>query len=175
MKPEVQLRPSEFSDRKTLAKLANNRKIWNNLLDRMPYPYTEKDAEEFIAFTKTEKPTQHFVIEYAGSAVGMIGLEIQEDVFRKTAQLGYWIGEPYWGKGIVTQAVGLMCNYGFEKLDIVRIQAGVFDFNLASQRVLEKNLFEKEAVLKNACIKNGSICDNILYVKLQYKIADVRL
>lgn len=164
---EISLDIPEFADGPEIARLANNRNIWNFLLDRMPYPYAEKDAEDFITWVRSQTPIQHFVIKLGITVVGVIGLEIQEDVFKKSANLGYWLGTPYHNKGIMTQAVKLMCNYGFEKMDIVRIQAHVFDFNVASQRVLEKCGFEREAILKDACFKNGQICDDVIYSKLK--------
>lgn len=153
------LRPLEFSDKQSLAALANNKKIWDNLRDYIPYPYSEDDAEFFIDQTKREHPRQNFAIEHDGKLCGVIGLLVQKDVYQKTAEIGYWLGEPYWGKGIATKAVELMITYGFKELHLVRIYSGVFEYNVASMKVLEKNGFAKEGIFKKAIFKNGKIFD----------------
>ncbi len=114
-----------------------------------------------------ENPKQTFAIEYSGQLCGGVGLIIQEDVYRKSAEIGYWVGEPYWGKGIASEAVTQLTEYGFNELNLLRIYAGVFDFNVGSMKVLEKNGFVKEGVFKNAVIKNGRICDEHRYCKLR--------
>ncbi len=152
----IKLRPFDLSDRKRLAELANNKKIWDNLRDAMPHPYLEKDAENFIAKCLSKNPMTFFAVECDGELVGSIALVPKTDVYRKSAEIGYWIGEPYWGKGIATKAISLIVEFGFKDLDIVRIYTGVYDYNLASQKVLEKNGFQKEAVFKKAVFKMGS-------------------
>jgi len=166
-KDSIRLRPFALSDIQRLAQLANNKNVWDNLRDYIPHPYTEKDAEDYIIFCNNQNPMTNFAIEYNNELVGTIGLILQKDVYRKSAEIGYWIGEPYWGKGIVTKAVELMVEYGFQNLDIIRIFTGVFDFNIGSQKVLEKNGFEKEAVFKNAIFKNGKICNEVKYAKIK--------
>ena len=165
---DVILRRLAINDAKPLAQLANNRKIWDNLRDYIRYPYKLEDAINFIQFIGKEKPEQTFAIcSKSGDVCGVIGLALQKDVYRDTAELGYWIGEPFWGKGIATKAVALITNYSFEQLDLRRIYAGVFDFNRASMRVLEKNGYAKEGVFKNAIIKNHQIYDEHRYAKLK--------
>jgi RimJ/RimL family protein N-acetyltransferase len=154
-----------MSDKARLAELANNRKIWNNVRDAFPHPYAVSDAEYFIGTTFKDEPQRIFAIEYEGQLCGMTGLHQQEDVYRLSAELGYWIGEPYWGKGIATQAVELMTQYGFRKLDLVRIYAGVFSYNAGSMRVLEKNGFTLEGILKKAVYKNGQMWDEHRYAR----------
>ncbi len=161
----VTLRNLRRTDKYRMAEMANNKKVADNLRDAFPYPYTVADAQKFINTSIGQKPQQVFAIEYQGKYVGNIGLYKQDDIYSRSAELGYFIGEPYWNKGITTRAVKLICDYGFRELDIVRIYSGVFDFNHASQRVLEKCGFEREAVLRNAVIKNGQICDEIRYAK----------
>ncbi|MCB0628356.1 MAG: GNAT family protein [Saprospiraceae bacterium] len=163
---KISLRPPRMTDKTRLADLVNNRKIWNNVRDMLPHPYAESDAEFFIGTTFKEEPQKTFAIEYEGQLCGMTGLHPQEDVYRLSAELGYWIGEPYWGKGIASQAVALITQYGFDKLDLVRIYAGVFEYNTASMRVLEKNGFVKEGVLRKAIIKNGAIWDEHRFSKI---------
>lgn len=166
-KDSIKLRPFALSDIERLAQLANNKNVWDNLRDYIPHPYSEKDAEEYIIFCNNQNPMTNFAIEYKDELVGSIGLILQKDVYRKSAEIGYWIGEPFWGKGIVTKAVELMVEYGFQNLDIIRIFTGVFDFNIGSQKVLEKNGFEKEAIFKNAIFKNGKICNEVKYAKIK--------
>ena len=161
----VTIRKFRRSDKSRMAEIANNEKVAVNLRDAFPSPYSLEHAEKFIAMCLRMKPYQVFAIEYGGEYVGNIGLHRNDDVYRKTAELGYFIGEPYWHKGITPRAVNLICDYGFRELDVIKIYSGVFSFNTASQRVLEKCGFEREAVLRNAVIKKGQICDEIRYAK----------
>jgi len=163
---KVKIRPLESSDKSDLAKLANNKKVWDNLRDYIPYPYNENDADIFINSTKKESPQQNFGIEYKDEICGVIGLIIQKDVYRRSAEIGYWTGEPYWRKGIASKAVELIIKYGFDELNLNRIFTGVFDYNTASMRVLEKNGFEKEGIFKNAIIKNGNVYDEHRYGRM---------
>ncbi len=163
---EIKIRPLELSDTSEIAILANNKNVWDNLRDYIPFPYSEDDAEFFINLSKNDDPTQNFGIEYHGKICGVIGLVIQKDVYKKSAEIGYWIGESYWGKGIATKAVELITAYGFSKLNLVRIYSGVFEFNVASMKVLEKNEYIKEGIFKKAIFKNGKIYDEHRYYKL---------
>ena len=163
----IKLREFTPEDKYRLADLANNKKIAINLRDGFPHPYTLKDAENFLNMCSKYDPPQLFAIEYNKLHVGNISLIKGNDVYRKSAEIGYFLGEPYWNKGIMTIAVNLICDYGFQNLDIERIYTGIFDFNPASQRVLEKCGFTKEAVFKKAIYKNGVICDEIRYAKLR--------
>lgn len=163
----ITLREFSQKDKYRLAEIANNSKIFNNLREAFPHPYTLLNAEKFIDMCQKIKPPQIFAIEYDGLYVGNIGLHKETDVYRKSAEIGYFLGEPYWNKGIMTKAVNLICEYGFGKLDIVRIHTGVYDYNIPSQRVLEKCGFCKEAVFKNAIYKNGKLCDEVRYSKLK--------
>jgi len=163
---EVKLRELHLSDKSQLAKLANNKNIWDNLRDSFPYPYGESDAELFINLTTEENPKQNFGIEFDGHLCGVIGLIIQKDVYRKTAEIGYWIGESFWGKEIVSTAIKLITNYGFEDLKLIRIYAGVFEFNIASMKALENNGYKKEGVFKKAIFKNDIVLDEHRYFKL---------
>ena len=169
MKEKIKIRTLKISDKTELAKLANNKKIWDNLRDYIPFPYTESDADFFINLTNKEDPKQTFGIEYKGSLSGVIGLVIQKDVYQKSAEIGYWIGEPFWGNGIATKAVELITEYGFHKLDLNRIYTGVFEYNVASMKVLEKNGFQKEGIFKNAILKNNKVFDEHRFYKLNKK------
>ena len=128
----IKLRRLTLSDKNRLAELADNSKIAINLRDGFPHPYTVDDAVKFIENFGVQNPQQVFAIEYDGEYVGNIGLHKGTDVYRLSAEIGYFLGEPYWNKGIITRAVNLICDYGFKNLDIVRIYAGIFEFNTAS-------------------------------------------
>lgn len=162
----IKLRPLTPDDKYRLAELANNQKVAVNLRDGFPNPYTLADAEKFIENFAVQDPQQIFAIEFNGDYVGNIGLHKASDVYRLTAEIGYFLGEPYWNKGIMTHAVKLICDYGFKNLDIIRIHAGIFEFNPASMHVLEKCGFKKESVAEKAIFKNGKVYNEIRYVKL---------
>ncbi|MDR0505501.1 MAG: GNAT family N-acetyltransferase [Dysgonamonadaceae bacterium] len=166
------LREWQPSDATSLAENANNINVWNNVRDYFPHPYCEKDGDTFIlAVLRGEMGIQRAIV-VDNKAVGGIGAFPKTDVERITAEIGYWLGEEYWNKGIVTQAVREFTEYIFLNLpEILKICAPVFDFNLASQRVLQKAGFESEAILKQAAIKNGKIIDLYYYslLKSQWK------
>lgn len=134
---EVLLRRLRRADIPDLARMANSRKIWDNVRDYLPHPYHEKDAEFFITSKVSEDPQVTFAIEYQESFVGVVGLVPQTDVYAHAAEIGYWIGEAYWGKGIATQTVNLTTEYAFIMLELHRVYTGVFEYNKASMRVLE--------------------------------------
>lgn len=157
------LREFKLEDAATLSTLCNNRKIWDNVRDAMSHPYTLKDATDFIEKTANKEPQETFAIEYNNKLIGCIGIHPQTDVYRLSAEIGYWIGEPSWGQGFATEAIELILNYGLTELNLIRIYAGCFEFNKASQRVLEKAGFKKEGTFKNAVLKNNAICDEIRY------------
>jgi [ribosomal protein S5]-alanine N-acetyltransferase len=162
----VTLRPFTPEDRFRIAELANNEKIAVNLRDGFPHPYTLADADKFLEMAMALQPLQIFAIEYEGEYAGNIGLVKKSDVYRRGAEIGYFLGEPYWNKGIASRAVNLICEYGFRELDIVRIDTGVFEYNPASMRVLEKCGFVKEAVFKKSVTKMGKMWDEIRYAKI---------
>jgi RimJ/RimL family protein N-acetyltransferase len=160
---DITLRMLTLADKRCLALLANNKKVWDNLRDYIPFPYTEKNAEEFIVFVKDESPTMTFAIAYQEQFCGVISLVRQADVYRLTAEIGYWIGEPFWNKGIATKAVQLITVYGFNELGLVRIQSGIFEYNKISMRVLEKCGYRKDGVFEKSVIKNGQIWNELRY------------
>lgn len=160
---DLRLRPLRDSDAAVLASLANNKKIWDNLRDFFPHPYEETDALFFIDLTKKEKPLLNFGIEFQGELCGVIGLTPQPDIYCKSAEIGYWLGEAYWNKGLATRAIKLITDYGFETLQLVRIYTGIFEYNPGSMRALEKNGYEKDGVFKKSVFKNGQIWDEHRY------------
>ena len=161
---KVNLHRLSLSDAPEIARLINNRKIWDNLRDFIPNPYGVEDGEFFVNLTQKENPPQTFGIVIDETQLcGVIGLVIQQDVHRFSAEIGYWIGEEYWGKGIGTKAIHLMVDYGFNELRINRIFSGVFEYNQPSLRILEKCGFVKEGILKKAVYKNGNFYDEHRY------------
>ena len=161
----VAIRELEYSDIAKLAEYADNKKVSINLRDLFPHPYTTDDAKQFIDMVKGQNPKTFFAIEYNGEYVGNISLSLGSDVYRKSAEIGYFIGEPFWNRGITTMAIDLITDYAFRTFDVVRIHAGVFEFNKSSQRVLEKCGFYKEGIFKKSVIKEGKIYDEIRYAK----------
>ena len=165
----VQIRKWNMIDASNLAELLNNKKIMDNLRDGLPYPYTVKDAEDYIATMLSAKPenTYAFAITLDEKVVGSIGVFRCENIHFRTAEMGYYIGEPYWGKGIMTEAVKQVCDYVFQKSDIIRIYAEPFAYNTASCRVLEKAGFQYEGTLRNNAVKNGKVIDMKMYSLLK--------
>ena len=161
----VKIRKWKESDAKALARLLNNKKIMDNLRDGLPFPYTEKDALYFINLClNADKNEQfNFAITYNGEVVGSIGATRQPNIHCRTAELGYYIGEEFWNKGIATEAVRQICNYVFEKTDIIRIYAEPFARNNASCKVLEKAGFVCEGTLRSNALKNGLTEDMKMY------------
>lgn len=163
----IKLRPIRYADRERLAKLANNIKIWRTLRDMFPHPYNVEDAERFIDSVKQQEPQITFAIEYKHNFVGVIGIVLQKDVYRKSAEIGYWIGEPYWNKGISTIALKLATDYCFNTLKFERLFACAFEGNVRSKRVLEKCGFVLEGISRKAVFKNSKLIDELRYGKLK--------
>jgi RimJ/RimL family protein N-acetyltransferase len=163
----IELRPLRKTDASRLAELANNEKISRNLRDGFPHPYTLADAEKFLATFTDQEPVTFFGIDFNNEYVGNISLVPCTDIYRKSAEIGYFIGEPYWNKGIVTKAVKLITEYGFNTLGIVRIHTGVFEYNQASQRVLEKCGFVKEGIFRKSVFKQNQLWDEVRYALLK--------
>lgn len=154
-----------IGDAQDIAKAMNNKKVQDNLRDGIPYPYTESDARQYIqsALEAPKDSQYHFAIQCDGKAVGSLALFRKENVHYRTAELGYYLAEEYWGRGIMPKAVREACQYMFENTNIVRIFAEPFAPNAASCRVLEKSGFTLEGVLRKNCEKNGQMMDNKLY------------
>lgn len=164
---DIKLRPLQLTDAAHLAELANNEKVAGNLRDGFPHPYTLENAKEFIRRCMIGELVHVFAIDYKGEHVGNISVHPQQDVYRKSAEIGYFIGEPYWNKGIATQAVQLICEWAFKNLDIVRIHTGVFEFNPASSRVLEKCGFKEEGIFEKSVFKMGKLWNEVRYARLR--------
>ena len=150
-------------DETALAKHANNRNIWRNLWDRFPHPYTMDDAIAWVEAEKDRVPPTNFAITDANEAIGAIGLTVQDDVNRRSAEVGYWLAEPFWGRGIATHALRALVDYAFANFDLVRLYAEVKEWNPASTRVLEKCGFTFEGRLRKSATKDGHTIDQLLY------------
>ncbi len=173
----IDLRRWNLNDADELVLLANNYNIAKFLTDVFPHPYTLTHAKEWVHFqisTDSQQGTS-FAIDVEGKVAGSIAIVPQTDILRINAEIGYWLSEDYWGKGIVSEAVGLMVGYTFANFtEINRIFAGVLAHNVASMRVLEKNGFRLEAILKEAAIKNDIIEDDYLYALLRKEFVQVQ-
>jgi [ribosomal protein S5]-alanine N-acetyltransferase len=155
------------SDKSSLVKFGNNRKIWRNLTDSCPSPYRPSDADDWLDCMAQLNPCTHYAIEVDGIAVGGIGVVIQKGSYAKTGEFGYWLGEPYWGQGIATAAARGVVAYLFQALELERLESGVFIWNTASMRVLEKVGFEKEGIARRSILKDGQLVDRAIYALLR--------
>ena len=154
-------------DVEALVERANNRNIWVNLKDRFPHPYTRADAESWIGMNHLVLgPPVNFAIDSGGEAIGGVGVEPLDDVFHRTANIGYWVAEPFWGRGIATAAVEFISEYALRTFPIHRLQAAVFDWNPASARVLEKTGYTLEGRQRRNVSKGGRVGDLLLYARL---------
>jgi RimJ/RimL family protein N-acetyltransferase len=166
--PDLVFRTWRSTDVDSLVEHANNRNIWLNLKDRFPHPYTREDAEDWVGMNHLLiGPPVNFALEVGGTAVGGIGIDLLDDVFERTAGVGYWVAQPFWGRGIATAALEFITHYAFSSLPVDRLQAGVFEWNPASARVLEKAGFVQEGRLRRAVIKDGRVGDLLLYGRLR--------
>lgn len=162
---DCRIRAWRPEDKCDLAAVLNNKNILNNLRDGLPYPYTVHDAEAYITAMRSadRNKTFAFAVVVDDKAVGSIGVFRGDNIHFRTAEMGYYIGEPYWGHGFGTSAVKQACQSVFERTDIIRIFAEPFAHNAASCRVLEKAGFQLEGILRGNAVKNGRVLDMKLY------------
>jgi RimJ/RimL family protein N-acetyltransferase len=169
-KTDYQVRSFELSDKSSIVKYANNYNIAKNLRDIFPYPYTEANAAEWLKLACSQKPELNFAIVTSKELIGGIGLEPQKDVNRFSVEIGYWLAEPFWGKGIVVEAVKLLTEFVFRGktgIHFNRIFAGVFEGNTASEKVLIKAGYKKEGILRKSVYKEGKFLDQYIYSTLE--------
>lgn len=159
----VSLRPWSSEDLPELVKLANNVNIARFMADVFPHPYGKDNGKAFIEFANSKQPASVFAIIVDEQPVGSIGLHMQADILRKNYEIGYWIGEEHWGKGIGVEAVRQISEYGFASLDCIRIFARIFGNNIASQKVVQKAGFVLEAKFEKTIFKNGEFLDELIY------------
>ena len=156
-----------MQDAPFIVKFANNRNIWLNLRDAFPFPYSPRDAEAFIAGVIEANPVTIYAIATRSEAIGSIGLMLGKDVHRFTAEMGYWLAEPYWGQGIMTEAVRFLAAWAFRELALHRISAQPYASNTASHRVLEKAGFTCEGTLRSSAFKDDKILDQLVYSQIK--------
>lgn len=168
-KDVIRLKLLSAADIDSMITVGNNKKIWDNLTDGFPHPFTKEAAIAFLERVAKSDPVTVHGIEWNGIHVGNIGLHPQSDIYSKTAELGYFVGEDYWGRGIATEAIRLACDYGFNVLDLNRIEAGVFEYNLPSMHILEKNGFKKEGIALKRGVKNEKVMDIHQYALINPK------
>ena len=163
------LRPYCMEDIPSMVHHANSWKVARNLRDVFPHPYTERDARDFVALCIQNEGKGQLcrAIDVGGQAVGTISLTVGRDVYRKSGELGYWLGEDFWGRGIMTAAVQRICQEGFERFDLVRIYAEPYAYNTPSRRVLEKAGFTLEGVMRRGVYKDGQVQDYCMYALLR--------
>jgi len=158
------VRSARPADAAPLARYADNRQIWQNLRDAFPSPYTLADAKRFVRNLAAQDPETHFVIDVEGEPVGVIGYRLQDDIDRASAEIGYWVAEPYWGRGIATAALVTATALAFARHEeLYRLFALPFVSNRASARVLEKAGYRLEARLVQSAIKEGIVIDQLQY------------
>jgi len=174
---DIKIRPWQIGDEQALAKHANNRKIWVNVRDRFPYPYTLKDAEIWVRVAGSDRNMLNLAIEVDQTVAGGIGIVFKQDVYRHSAEIGYWLGEAYWNRGIATRVVKAMTRHIFShsQFDIRRLYAGMFEYNIASARVLEKSGYQLEARLRKSVTKDGKTVDELIYAILKEELAKTAL
>ena len=160
------VRSWDWRDRDAIVKHANNRNVWINLRDRFPHPYTVNDARRWLDMVVGQEPEMNFAIAVADEAVGGIGFTVQHDVARRSAEIGYWLGEEFWGRGIGTEALIAVTDYAFSNYDVCRLYAHVFDWNRASARVLEKAGYEFEGRMKKSVTKDGQTVDQLMHAMI---------
>lgn len=166
---DCKIRKWRADDAKCLSELLNNKKILDNLRDGLPFPYTEKDALDYISAMLNSDKTSVFVfaVEFEGEVAGSLGIFRKDNIHSRTAEIGYYLGEKFWNKGIATSAVKQACDFVFENTDIIRIYAEPFARNFASCRVLEKAGFICEGTLHKNAVKNGIVEDMKMYAKIK--------
>lgn len=165
------IRDWDAADADAVARYANNRAIWKNLRDMFPHPYTREHAVTFVRSAASDQPQTAFAIAMGNEAIGAIGLRLEHDVHRFTGELGFWLAQPFWGRGLMTEAVRGFVPFAFETFGLVRLQSLVFEPNRASARVLEKAGFTCDGRLRASVFKDGTLLDSLLYSRIKDQVA----
>jgi RimJ/RimL family protein N-acetyltransferase len=163
----LRVRPWRRDDLDALLRHADNPKIAANLRDQFPHPYTRRDGIDYLNYVRGMDVPMSLAVEYEGEAIGGIGFKLGLDIARLSVEMGYWLAEPYWGRGLATRAVIAASDWAFDTYKVVRIFATTFSHNVASMRVLEKAGFEREGVLRRSAIKNGAVLDQVMFSKVR--------
>ena len=169
-----EVRSWRVDDLASLVAYADNRKIWLNLRDRFPHPYTKRAGREFLHAMVTQRPETGFAIDVGGEAVGGIGFAMMPDIERVSAEIGYWLAEPFWGRGIATEAVAAVTRYAIATHGLTRVFALPFASNAASCRVLEKAGYVLEGHLRRSAIKDGQVIDQRQYAFIAPEMSEER-
>jgi len=164
---DLRIRDWRKDDLESLLRYANNASIAANLRDQFPHPYTRRDGIEYLNYVRSMHVPMSFAVEFGGEAIGGIGFKPGIDIARLSLEMGYWLGEPFWGRGLTTRAVTAASDWAFDNYKVVRIFAMTFAHNVASMRVLEKSGFQREGVLRHSAIKNGVVLDQVMYAKVR--------
>jgi RimJ/RimL family protein N-acetyltransferase len=162
-----QLRPWREGDEEALSRHASNRHIWNWVRDFFPYPYTIRDASSWVRSNRATQLPNNLAIEVNGQAVGNIGYTVRDDIYRFNAEVGYWLSEQYWGRGITSEVMPVMVDYIFRNTQVNRLYACVLEGNIGSMRVLERAHFRHEAIHRKAAVKNNLFLDEHIYAILR--------
>lgn len=165
--PRCTVRSFRTDDAESVVQYVNNRTIWLNLRDVVPHPYRRADADAYIRMAMDATPTTVFAVDMAGKAVGSIALVPGSDTGRRTAEIGYWLGEPFWGRGIMSDAVAAVTQHAFDALDMLRVFAVPLAHNRASARVLQRAGYLLEGTMRCSAIKDGVLHDQLLYAKVR--------
>jgi [ribosomal protein S5]-alanine N-acetyltransferase len=164
---DFEIRSWRTEDEDSVLLHADNPRVAANVRDRFPHPYKRSDARAFLRNASLKDNESSFAIAIGGEAVGGIALFFGDDIHRRTAELGYWLGENYWNRGIMTRAIGAFCEWAFRNYELDRIYANTFTRNLGSSRALEKAGFSLEGILRHSAVKNGELLDQALYALLK--------
>jgi len=158
------IRRWRLSDKSSLIRHANNRNVWRNLRDRFPHPYGEAEAHEWLAYAAADTPPWGvYAIEVSGEAAGTLSLRRHAQEERHSLEIGYWLAESYWGRGIMTEVVQTMTQLALSEPDVYRIYAPVFSWNPVSMRILEKAGYRREGILKRSVVKDGVLLDQVVH------------
>ena len=163
----LELRPFTIDDAPSIAKYANNENIEKWLRDGFPHPYTLEDAIEFIEPLVDMESPNIFAVSLDGEAIGSLGVFFQENVYKKSAEIGYWLGEPFWGRGIMSSSIKFLTKYLFSTYDLVRIFSEPYSDNTASKKALEKAGYKYEGTKRMAVYKHGNFHDSCLYAAIK--------
>jgi RimJ/RimL family protein N-acetyltransferase len=161
------LRAWREADAPALAKYANNKNVWRNMSDTFPHPYTLEIAQHWVTRGHIDFGGDNWAIDFRGEAVGGCGVIQEKGPWRCNSEIGYWLGEPFWDRGVVTHVARVLTEYAFSLPDVTRVYAPVHAYNPASMRVLEKNGFTREALLRKNAFKNGEVIDRVCWSKIR--------
>ncbi len=164
---DLRIRSWHAADLEALVRHANNPNVAGNLRDQFPHPYTRQDGVDYLDYVRGLDVEKSFALEYGREAIGGIGFLLGADIARHSAEMGYWLSEMYWRRGLATRAVLATSDWAFERYQLTRIFAQVFAHNTPSMRVLEKAGFEREGIMRRSAIKHGMILDQVLYAKVK--------